>query len=154
MKMNIGEYIMHLWQCCLRLCGGGYDPSRWGCVPFPDDRDSSAEAALLRRSGVAPDRIYVGGDFRRVLSCCRENDTLLVYLPEEAAGHRDLLCELLLETSRRKVDFRAVGAYEFAIDHEERLLCDYLLLHTLLEELYARVSKKVDDGVPKCRLKY
>ena len=153
MKMNIGEYIMLLWQCCVRLCGGGYDPSCWGCVPFPDGRDSSAEVASLRRCGVAPERIYVGGDFRHVLSCCRENDTLLVFLPAEAAGHRDLLCELLLEASRRKVNFRAVGAYRFEICHDEHLLCGYLLLHTLLEELYVQAAQKGVSGAPKCRLK-
>lgn len=115
--------------------------------------DESAEVASLRRCGVAPERIYVGGDFRHVLSCCRENDTLLVFLPAEAAGHRDLLCELLLEASRRKVNFRAVGAYRFEICHDEHLLCDYLLLHTLLEELYVQAAQKGVSGAPKCRLK-
>ena len=86
-------------------------------------------------------------------SCCRENDTLLVFLPAEAAGHRDLLCELLLEASRRKVNFRAVGAYRFEICHDEHLLCDYLLLHTLLEELYVQAAQKGVSGAPKCRLK-
>ena len=78
---------------------------------------------------------------------------LLVFLPAEAAGHRDLLCELLLEASRRKVNFRAVGAYRFEICHDEHLLCDYLLLHTLLEELYVQAAQKGVSGAPKCRLK-
>lgn len=68
-------------------------------------------------------------------------------------GHRDLLCELLLEASRRKVNFRAVGAYRFEICHDEHLLCDYLLLHTLLEELYVQAAQKGVSGAPKCRLK-
>lgn len=151
--MSSGGYISRLFEGLRRFFSGGPDSSRWGCIPFADGGDRSAEIASLRCCGVARDRIYVGGDFRCVLSRCREDDTLLVYLPEAAAGHRDLLCELLLETSRRKVNFRAVGAYEFEIGHEEHLLCDYLLLHTLLEELYAQVAQKGVAGVPKCRLK-
>lgn len=151
--MSSGGYISRLFEGLRRFFSGGPDSSRWGCIPFADGGDRSAEIASLRCCGVARDRIYVGGDFRCVLSRCREDDTLLVYLPEAAAGHRDLLCELLLETSRRKVNFRAVGAYEFEIGSDDRLLCDYLLLHTLVEELYVQAAQKGVSGAPKCRLK-
>ena len=151
--MSLGGYISRLFDGFRRFFSEGPDSSRWGCIPFADGGDRSAEIASLRCCGVARDRIYVGGDFRLVLSRCREDDTLLVYLPEAAAGHRDLLCELLLETSRRKVNFRAVGAYEFEIGPDDRLLCDYLLLHTLVEELYVQAAQKGVSGAPKCRLK-
>lgn len=148
--MSSGGYISRLFDGLRRFFSGGPDSSRWGCIPFADGGDRSAEIASLRCCGVARDRIYVGGDFRLVLSRCREDDTLLVYLPEAAAGHRDLLCELLLETSRRKVNFRAVGAYEFEIGPDDRLLCDYLLLHTLVDTLvdtlYARVRRREAAG--------
>lgn len=146
MTMAFGGYISRLLHGCRRFAGVGIDSSRWGCIPFPDGGDWSAETDALRRCGVAPERIDVGGDFRRVLSRCREDDTLLVYLPEAAAEHRDLLCELLWEASRRKVNFRAVGAYEFEIGADDRLLCDYVLLHTLLDTLYARVSRREAAG--------
>lgn len=146
MTMVLGGYISRLLHGCRRFSGVGIDSSRWGCIPFADGGDRSAEIASLRCCGVAPERIYVGGDFRRVLSRCREDDTLLVYLPEAAAEHRDLLCELLLEASRRKVNFRAVGAYEFEIGPDDRLLCDYLLLHTLLDRLYTRVCRREVGG--------
>ena len=136
--MLSGGYISRLFDGLRRFFSGGPDSSRWGCIPFADGGD--------RCCGVARDRIYVGGDFRLVLSRCREDDTLLVYLPEAAAGHRDLLCELLLETSRRKVNFRAVGAYEFEIGPDDRLLCDYLLVHTLVDTLYARVRRRDAAG--------
>ena len=44
-------------------------------------------------------------------------------------------------------------AYRFEICHDEHLLCDYLLLHTLLEELYVQAAQKGVSGAPKCRLK-
>ena len=46
MKMNIGEYIMLLWQCCVRLCGGGYDPSS---VSYTHLRAHETKANLVCR---------------------------------------------------------------------------------------------------------
>ena len=156
---------MYLERVLSRLLpdGSASAASCWGLIPFVGEDHFADGFEALKEHGVAADRVVVGGDYVQVLERCKSGDRLVVYLSSDASERRAELCDLIMATSRRGVDFQGVGAYDFLVRHDDYMLCNYLLLYDLLTDLYRdsaerlrpepveKVRSGLKEKVPGCR---
>lgn len=107
-----------------------------GFIPACTHRDELARRIETLKNCRVPDlRITIGETPAPVLEHCRPGDTFVYFLPETALENREKICALILETTRRKIHFQAVGACRFSVRHDDDLLQDYLTAYSWIAHL-------------------